>query len=141
MERENVVTMKGNPLTLVGPEIKKGDTAPAFKCVETLGSEIDLESFGDNIKVFNVVVSVDTPVCDVQIRRFNEEAVELSGFRAGRNDQHGSSFRSEQVLRRRRNREGADGVRLPGCFFRRGLRSAYKGKPSFSPLNFRGRPK
>ncbi len=78
MERENVVTMKGNPLTLVGPEIKKGDTAPAFKCVETLGSEIDLESFGDNIKVFNVVVSVDTPVCDVQIRRFNEEAVELS---------------------------------------------------------------
>ncbi len=78
MERENAVTLGGNPLTLVGPELKKGDQAPDFNCVQSLGSEVSLESFGDDIKVFNVVVSVDTPVCDVQIRRFNEEAAALS---------------------------------------------------------------
>ncbi len=78
MERENVVKMKGNPLTLIGPELKQGELAPDFICVETLGSEITLGDFGDGIKVFNVVVSVDTPVCDVQIRRFNEEAAGLS---------------------------------------------------------------
>ena len=78
MERDGAVKMKGNPLTLIGTELKKGDSAPDFRCVETLGSEIDLESLGDDVKVFNVVVSVDTPVCDVQIRRFNEEAAGLS---------------------------------------------------------------
>lgn len=78
MERDNAVKMKGNPITLIGPELKKGDPAPDFKCVETLGSEVSLGSFGDDVKVFNVVVSVDTPVCDVQIRRFNEEAAALS---------------------------------------------------------------
>jgi thiol peroxidase len=46
--------------------------------MEAFGSEVDLGSFGDDVKVFNVVVSVDTPVCDVQIRRFNEEAAGLS---------------------------------------------------------------
>lgn len=78
MERDNAVKMKGNPITLIGPELKKGDPAPDFRCVETLGSEVSLGSFGDDVKVFNVVVSVDTPVCDVQIRRFNEEAAALS---------------------------------------------------------------
>ncbi|MCY3826654.1 MAG: thiol peroxidase [Candidatus Dadabacteria bacterium] len=78
MERDDAVKMKGNPITLIGPELKKGDQAPDFRCVETLGSEISLENFGDDVKVFNVVISVDTPVCDVQIRRFNEEAAALS---------------------------------------------------------------
>ncbi|MDE0291797.1 MAG: thiol peroxidase [Candidatus Dadabacteria bacterium] len=78
MERDDAVKMKGNPITLIGPELKKGDQAPDFRCVETLGSEISLENFGDDVKVFNVVVSVDTPVCDVQIRRFNEEAAAFS---------------------------------------------------------------
>ena len=78
MERDDAVKMKGNPITLIGPELKKGDPAPDFRCMEAFGSEVDLESFGDDVKVFNVVVSVDTPVCDVQIRRFNEEAAALS---------------------------------------------------------------
>ena len=78
MQRENAVKMKGNPITLIGPELKKGDPAPDFRCMEAFGSEVDLGNFGDDVKVFNVVVSVDTPVCDVQIRRFNEEAAGLS---------------------------------------------------------------
>ena len=78
MERDDAVKMKGNPITLIGPELKKGDKAPDFRCMEAFGSAVDLGSFGDDVKVFNVVVSVDTPVCDVQIRRFNEEAAGLS---------------------------------------------------------------
>ena len=52
MERDDAVTMKGNPLTLIGPELKKGDQAPDFRCVENLGSEISLENFGNDVKVF-----------------------------------------------------------------------------------------
>ena len=78
MERQDAVTMKGSPLTLIGPELGAGDAAPDFTCVETLGSEVNLASFGGGVVIFNVVVSVDTPVCDVQIRRFNEEAAGLS---------------------------------------------------------------
>lgn len=76
-ERTGVVTLKGNPLTLLGPEIKVGDKAPDFKLNEGLGNLVTLDSYGDKIKVFNVIVSVDTPVCDVQTRRFSKEAESL----------------------------------------------------------------
>ena len=76
-QRKGVITIKGNPLTLVGVEIKVGDNAPDFKCFETLNSEVSLESFKGKNKVFNVVISVDTPVCSVQTKRFNQEASNL----------------------------------------------------------------
>jgi thiol peroxidase len=76
-ERPGAITMRGNPVTLVGPEIKVGDKAPNFIALEALGSPVTLESFKNKVKVFNVVVSVDTPVCDAQTRRFNEEAAKL----------------------------------------------------------------
>jgi thioredoxin-dependent peroxiredoxin len=76
-ERHGAVTMRGNPVTLVGPEIKVGDKAPSFNALEALGSPITLDSLKDKAKVFNVIVSVDTPVCDAQTRRFNEEAAKL----------------------------------------------------------------
>ena len=76
-ERSSVVTLKGNPLTLVGPEINVGDTAPDFNSVFNLAEPASLESFSGKIKVFNVVLSVDTPVCDTQCRRFNSEALNL----------------------------------------------------------------
>jgi thioredoxin-dependent peroxiredoxin len=78
-ERHGAVTMRGNPVTLVGPEIKVGDKAPNFNALETLGSPITLDNLKDKVKVFNVIVSVDTPVCDAQTRRFNEEAAKLPG--------------------------------------------------------------
>ena len=70
-ERTGVVTLQGNPLTLVGPEIKVGDKAPDFKVNEGLGKVVSLDSYEGKIKIFNVIVSVDTPVCDVQTRRFS----------------------------------------------------------------------
>ncbi|MEQ9617966.1 MAG: thiol peroxidase [Deltaproteobacteria bacterium] len=76
-ERPNVVKMKGNPVTLVGHEVKIGEKAPDFTALEALGSPVGLGDLKDKVKVFNVVVSVDTPVCDVQTKRFNQEAANL----------------------------------------------------------------
>ena len=78
-EREAAVTLKGNPITLVGSELKVGDKAPDFTCDQGLVPSVSLSDMGDSVKVFNVVLSVDTPVCDAQTRRFNEEAANISG--------------------------------------------------------------
>ena len=78
MERENAVTLKGNPFTLVGPELKVGDQAPEF---ETVGKDLQpvrLADTGDGVRIFSVVPSLDTPVCDAQSLRFSQEAAQLS---------------------------------------------------------------
>ena len=76
-ERPDVVTLKGNPVTLLGSEVKVGDKAPDFSSLEALGSPVGLGELEGKVKVFNVIVSVDTPVCDIQTKRFNREAAEL----------------------------------------------------------------
>ena len=76
-ERTGVVTLKGNTLTLIGPEIKVGDPAPDFRLNEGLGQVVTLNTYDGKIKIFNVIVSVDTPVCDVQTKRFSQEAGNL----------------------------------------------------------------
>lgn len=77
MERPKATTMKGNPLTLMGPELKVGDKAPNFTV-----RNLDLQPFTLNdtkgkIRLVSVVPSLDTPVCDAQTRRFNQEAAKL----------------------------------------------------------------
>ena len=76
-ERPNVVKMKGNPVTLLGNEVKVGDKAPDFTALAGLGAPVGLGDLKGKVKVFNVVVSVDTPVCDIQTKRFNKEAAGL----------------------------------------------------------------
>ncbi|WP_334073341.1 MULTISPECIES: thiol peroxidase [Paenibacillus] len=76
-ERTSVATFKGNPLTLVGPELKVGDTAPDFRLNKNLLEEATLQDFAGKIKLISVVPSLDTGVCDAQTRRFNEEAASL----------------------------------------------------------------
>ncbi|MEE9213405.1 MAG: thiol peroxidase [Thermodesulfobacteriota bacterium] len=76
-ERTGVTTLKGNPVTMIGPEIKVGDTAPNFTSYEKLGSPVTLDTYDGKIKIFSVIVSVDTPVCDIQTKRFNQEAANL----------------------------------------------------------------
>lgn len=78
MERTGATTLKGNPLTLVGPELKAGDPAPDFEVVDGKLQKVDLSGTGAGVRVFSVVPSLDTPVCDAQTRRFNEEAAKLS---------------------------------------------------------------
>jgi thiol peroxidase len=71
--------MKGNPLTLVGPELQAGDHAPDFSVVDGTLSPVNLEKTGHSVRIISVVPSLDTPVCDLQTKRFNEEAAKLPG--------------------------------------------------------------
>lgn len=77
MERPNAVTMKGNPMTLVGPELRVGDKAPDFSVRTQDLKPFTLKDTRGKIRLFSVVPSLDTPVCDMQTRRFNEEAGKL----------------------------------------------------------------
>src|SRR3989338_11280299 len=76
-ERKGAVTFKGNPLTLIGPELKAGDNAPDFKLLAGDLSEVTLASSKGKTRLISVVPSLDTPVCDLQTKRFNEEASKL----------------------------------------------------------------
>ena len=77
VERKGAATFKGNPLTLVGPELKAGQTAPDFKLLANDLSEVSLAQFKGKTVLISVVPSLDTPVCDMQTKRFNEEASKL----------------------------------------------------------------
>jgi thiol peroxidase len=77
MERSGATTMRGNPMTLVGPELKTGDRAPNFNVVDTAMAPVTLEKTGSKVRIISVVPSLDTPVCDAQTKRFNEEAAKL----------------------------------------------------------------
>ena len=78
-ERVGAITMKGNPLTLIGHEIKVGDQPPDVVLVANDLSEVKLSSFKGKKIILSVVPSLDTPVCDLQTKRFNQEASRLSG--------------------------------------------------------------
>jgi thioredoxin-dependent peroxiredoxin len=77
MERQAATTFKGNPLTLVGPELKAGDKAPDFDVVDGTLQSFTLDKTGDGVRIFSVLPSLDTPVCDMQTKRFNTEAGKL----------------------------------------------------------------
>jgi len=77
MERKGATTLKGNPMTLVGPELKPGDPAPDFSVVDSSLKPVHLSDTGKKTRIFSVVPSLDTPVCDAQTKRFNEEAAKL----------------------------------------------------------------
>ena len=78
MERKNAITVKGNPVTLEGGAVKTGQKAQDFKALNTVLEEVRLSSFKDKIKLIASVPSLDTPVCDLEIKRFNDEAAKLS---------------------------------------------------------------
>ncbi|MBN1818995.1 MAG: thiol peroxidase [Sedimentisphaerales bacterium] len=78
-ERTGVVTFKGGPLTLLGPEIKVGQKAPDFTVLANDLSPVTLASLAGKVRIFSVVPSLDTGVCDTQTRKFNEQAASLSG--------------------------------------------------------------
>src|SRR5512133_289108 len=76
-ERQGAVTLRGNPLTLVGPELHIGDKAPDFEAVDSSLKPFTLSSTKPTVRIFSVVPSLDTPVCDAQTKRFNDEAAKL----------------------------------------------------------------
>ena len=78
-ERRGAVTFKGNPLTLVGPEVKVGSKAPEFQGIAQDLSPITLAGLKGKTLLISVIPSLDTPVCDLQAKRFNGEAAQLPG--------------------------------------------------------------
>lgn len=77
MEGRRTVKLHNNPLTLVGTELEVGDRAPDFTVIDQNVTEVRLSDFRGKIKVISVTPSLDTPVCDLQARRFNHEAAAL----------------------------------------------------------------
>lgn len=76
-ERAGIITFKGNPMTLLGPALKVGDKAPDFNVVDTTLAPVSLNSSKGKIRIISAVPSLDTPVCDTETRRFNQEAATL----------------------------------------------------------------
>lgn len=78
-ERAGIITFKGNPMTLLGPDVKPGDAAPEFKAVDNGLQPVTLADSKGKVRLVTVVPSLDTPVCDSMTRKFNEEAAKLPG--------------------------------------------------------------
>ena len=78
-ERSGIITFKGNPFTLLGPELKVGDKAPDFAVVDNGLAPVTLASSAGTVRIISAVPSLDTPVCDAETRRFNQEAAALPG--------------------------------------------------------------
>lgn len=78
-ERPNATTMRGNPLTLLGEAKKPGDKLPDFTLVDNSLKPVKAADTAGAVRIFSVVPSLDTPVCDLQTKRFNEEAGKLDG--------------------------------------------------------------
>jgi thiol peroxidase len=76
-ERYGIITMRGNPVTLVGTEVKVGDSAPDVTLLGNDMSPVKLSSYKGKVRVLSAVPSLDTPVCDMQTRKFNDEAGKL----------------------------------------------------------------
>lgn len=75
------ITFKGNPVTLLGNEVKVGQKAPDFKVLANDLSEVTLANTKGEVRLISVVPSIDTGVCDAQTRRFNEEASKLDNVK------------------------------------------------------------
>jgi thiol peroxidase len=76
-ERSGAVTMRGNPLTLVGDELNIGDAAPDIEVLDNDLTPVKLSNYKGKVCIVSTVPSLDTPVCDMETRRFNQEAANL----------------------------------------------------------------
>ncbi|MCS6829071.1 MAG: thiol peroxidase [Armatimonadota bacterium] len=77
VERPGAVTFKGQPLTLVGAELKPGDKAPDFTIIDQSLQPASLKDYAGKVILLSVVPSLDTGICSAQTKRFNEEAAKL----------------------------------------------------------------
>lgn len=78
MERSGVITFKGNGMTLEGPDVQVGDAAPDFTALNNALEPVSLSDFRGQVVIISAVPSLDTPVCEMQTKRFNEEAANLN---------------------------------------------------------------
>jgi len=78
MEERQITKMGGNPVTLIGAELEVGESAPDFTVLDNGLEPKSLKDYSGRIKIISVVPSLDTKVCDMQTRRFNEIAAGFS---------------------------------------------------------------
>ncbi|SMP72789.1 thiol peroxidase [Desulfonatronum lacustre] len=76
-ERFGLITLKGQPITLTGNTVQEGDAAPDFQVVDNDLKPFSFSSLKDKVAIITSVPSLDTPVCDLEARRFNQEAAKL----------------------------------------------------------------
>ncbi|HTY61656.1 MAG TPA: thiol peroxidase [Acidobacteriota bacterium] len=76
-ERTGITSFMGKPVTLLGPALKVGDKAPDFRVVDTAMTSVTLADFKGKAKIICAVPSLDTSICDIQTRKFNQEAAQL----------------------------------------------------------------
>jgi thiol peroxidase len=76
-EQASAVTLHGNPMTLVGDPVQVGGTAPEATLVDNEMKPVSLSSYRGKVVILATVPSLDTPVCDMETRRFNSEAAKL----------------------------------------------------------------
>ena len=67
--------------SLDGPELKVGDDAPDFDVINSSLQPFNLEKSGSTVRIFSVLPSLDTPVCDAQTKRFEDEAQKLPALK------------------------------------------------------------
>ncbi|MEJ2157483.1 MAG: thiol peroxidase [Desulfobacteraceae bacterium] len=77
LERAEAITLHGNPLTLVGKEVTMGSPSPDATLVDKELNAVKLSDYRGKVVIISSVPSLDTPVCDMQTRRFNSEAANL----------------------------------------------------------------
>ncbi|MBT9259803.1 MAG: thiol peroxidase [Clostridiales bacterium] len=75
--RKGVFILGGNQVDLIGPELKVGDEAPDFTAVNTDLQVVKGSDFKGKVRIIGSYPSLDTPVCDREARRFNQEALNL----------------------------------------------------------------
>jgi thiol peroxidase len=80
-ERANVTKFMNNPVTVIGPELKAGDKAPDFVLADNDLKPFSLADAKGKVTIISCVPSLDTPVCDLETRRFNKEAAAIGDIR------------------------------------------------------------
>ncbi|MER7008908.1 thiol peroxidase [Dactylosporangium sp. NPDC000555] len=80
VERSAAVTLRGRKVTLIGPELRAGDTAPPFTVLAPDMTPVTIGDLPGRVRLLSSVPSLDTEVCDLETRRFDEEAARLEGL-------------------------------------------------------------
>lgn len=76
-ERHGAATFQGNPLTLLGEELQAGGVAPDFQVLDGKMAAVRMSAFKEKIRILVCVPSIDTPVCDAEVRKFNQLATQM----------------------------------------------------------------
>ncbi len=79
-EANRITNLRGKPFRLEGPELQVGDLAPDFQVVNSSLQNVSLNETGPGVRIFSVVPSLDTPVCDAQTKRFEDETAKSTDF-------------------------------------------------------------